>query len=287
MVIAEVPQAHSIHMRHRHRVCDVCFVVTSSGLGHSDAFQCPNLCGTFYCSSSCKLSGVTRHTAATCSLLLQANHPSAAKASKAAHAHLSLCLSVHSSPLPVDRLLSMMQEPSKKGAKDAHAAEAKFRELGHSGAPLAAPGQIAAALRTKKLNAIGMFDAYGDEVGFALAPALAMVNHSCFPNCQQVTFGGACRLIALRGIEAGEELSYSYVSLDGSEGSERRELIQENWAFTCRCGRCTGGVEAGMLRAFDDEHVCCCGAVCLAVDRSTAECVCNISFATVPVVEAM
>jgi SET domain-containing protein len=117
------------------------------------------------------------------------------------------------------------------------------------------------------------------------------VNDSWFPNCQQVTMDGACRLVALRDIHAGEELSYSCVTLEnagvmgGSSGAgggsagplataERQSILAQNWDFTCTCPRCRHVVDT---RAFDAAHVCYCGAVCVHVDRSTGVCVCHPS----------
>ena len=90
-------------------------------------------------------------------------------------------------------------------------------------------------------------------------------------------------LTALRDIEVGEELSYSYVSINVG-GEDRRKAIQDTWGFDCVCLRCCveakGGVgEAGnvaQLNLFDRKHVCVCGAVCVEVDRTAGPgCVCH------------
>jgi hypothetical protein len=147
---------------------------------------------------------------------------------------------------------------------------------------------------------VGMYDEFGNETGFSLSPMMAMVsctasclfqtclactyswlsyfccaiqvNHSCKPNCQQQTADGGTKLVALRDIFAGEELSYSYVALEGGS-VERKDCIHSNWGFHCNCARCEGAD----CTAFDADHVCICGAVCLVVDRSSGTdlCTCN------------
>ena len=187
---------------------------------------------------------------------------------------LSLALSVASSREPVEPVLEMMRDLSKPGMKAAAQAEKTLRSLNHGGgaaSPLLPQGVYAEALLSAKYNAIGMYDECGTEVGFCLSPALAMVNHSCLPNCCQTTTGGRARLVALRDIEAGEELSYSYASIEGTTAT-RRASIESTWGFRCLCARCEGTADCG---AFDEEHVCYCGAVCVSVERGKGSCVCN------------
>jgi SET domain-containing protein len=54
----------------------------------------------------------------------------------------------------------------------------------------------------------------------------AFINHSCDPNCETDEIGGRIWIIALRDIEAGEELTYDYNLYDGAEGDES----------PCHCG---------------------------------------------------
>jgi len=65
--------------------------------------------------------------------------------------------------------------------------------------------------------------------GFGVA---AFVNHSCEPNCETDQIGGKMWIIALRDIEAGEELTYDYNLFDGEEDAP------------CLCGapRCRGSL---------------------------------------------
>jgi hypothetical protein len=59
-----------------------------------------------------------------------------------------------------------------------------------------------------------------------------VTNHSCEPNA---SFNAEGMLVALREIEAGEEITYDYVA---------HPLPASPWNFECRCGteRCVGWV---------------------------------------------
>lgn len=75
--------------------------------------------------------------------------------------------------------------------------------------------------------------------GAGLFPVANCMNHSCDPNVisssshndHTVTF------VALRPIEAGEELCISYVD-DNLDWQERRKHLETYYAFTCKCMRC-------------------------------------------------
>jgi len=62
----------------------------------------------------------------------------------------------------------------------------------------------------------------------------AFVNHSCKPNCETDQIRGKMWIIALRDIEAGEELTYDYNLYDGDDDDEA----------VCRCGakECRGSM---------------------------------------------
>ncbi len=94
----------------------------------------------------------------------------------------------------------------------------------------------------------------------ALYAKLSLFNHSCFPNCSRLNFDGfllsdslnvgeqnqegnqkymmgPTKIIALRNIQIGEELTISYVRL-AAEWEERRTILLENFYFECNCDRC-------------------------------------------------
>jgi uncharacterized protein len=60
----------------------------------------------------------------------------------------------------------------------------------------------------------------------------AFVNHSCQPNCETDQIRGKMWVIALRDIEAGEELTYDYNLYDGEDDAP----------CLCGSGRCRGSL---------------------------------------------
>ncbi|KAI8619923.1 hypothetical protein BC830DRAFT_1039507, partial [Chytriomyces sp. MP71] len=64
-------------------------------------------------------------------------------------------------------------------------------------------------------------------------------NHSCVPNCavafEPVTH--MARLVSLRDIQEGEELTVSYVDSADPYHSRRLDL-QRRYFFTCKCELC-------------------------------------------------
>jgi uncharacterized protein len=68
---------------------------------------------------------------------------------------------------------------------------------------------------------------------------MLFINHSCQPN---VGFGGNAVLVAMRDIEAGEELTTDYALFDDSDGS-----------MECHCGRsrCRGTIDGQDWRRAD------------------------------------
>jgi hypothetical protein len=240
--------------------------------GNTLSHPCLQSCGVHYCSTECRDLSFNRHMI-ECPLIKQAN---SSQHCKKIHSALSLLLSISSNESDICELLTMMLDTTKIGQKQYKLAESQFRRLDHgTGAGRTCregEGVYAAALASQRLNAIGLFDEYGEELGCVLCPVVAMVNHSCLPNCQVLVVEGWCRLVALRELAAGEELSYSYVSMQGS-ARDRRRAIENTWQFTCRCERCVGRTDCAV---FDREHVCYCGSISVAVERSqVAECRCN------------
>ena len=274
----EVPFAHSIHFSARKSMCDNCFAQCNDDNDDDSSnhleYECDGRCGVHYCTASCKEQGLIRHVR-ICHLIQQTNDKKTNKNSQLMNESIALLISLSSASQPLQNVMSMMMDNStKKVLRDTAKAESKFRALSHNfekeGKVLESRGAYAAALSVKNLNGIGIYNAYGTEVAVTLCPTLAMVNHSCYPNTQQITDNGSCRLRALRDIDIGEELSYSYVSLEGSD-VDRKTAITDNWRFVCKCHRCLGGE----CSEFDARHTCYCGAVCYEADRTSGECVCN------------
>ena len=77
-------------------------------------------------------------------------------------------------------------------------------------------------------------------VGFF--PMTSMMNHSCRPNCTHYFVSGVGNtpklvMRAVRDIEEGEELMYSYVALYKAT-AERKAMLRRAYAFDCMCPRC-------------------------------------------------
>jgi tetratricopeptide (TPR) repeat protein len=66
----------------------------------------------------------------------------------------------------------------------------------------------------------------------------SFVNHSCCPNSVRLHLGDTLFLHASRQLEAGEEVTISYVNSLLPLPMRRELLIQDRWEFQCRCSRC-------------------------------------------------
>lgn len=71
---------------------------------------------------------------------------------------------------------------------------------------------------------------------------ISRINHSCFPNAQFVdnSKNGTNLIIALFGINKGDEITHSYFSLDlfMMNTDKRQKYILENYGFICKCDEC-------------------------------------------------
>lgn len=97
-----------------------------------------------------------------------------------------------------------------------------------------------------KLNAFNVKKSEG-SAAFAsgLYPTLALFNHSCDPNCGiQYMPNAKIRLVALRDIAAGEELTIAYTK-PYERKSVRQATLKKNFFFTCNCTACQNDVDLG------------------------------------------
>eukprot|EP00798_Chlamydomonas_sp_ICE-L_P020441 gene20441-27230_t len=67
-------------------------------------------------------------------------------------------------------------------------------------------------------------------IGVGIYPLGALVNHSCEPNCMQSFKGAAIQFRAVRGIEAGDQITISYIELAATR-LERRETLFLSYHF--------------------------------------------------------
>ncbi|GMH94673.1 hypothetical protein TrST_g5793 [Triparma strigata] len=241
VVLVDEPFCHIVHQRFRRFTCDNCYNFTSID-GPNLRFPCSETsssCGVHYCSASCRSLKKPRHSK-VCSLTnLVSSSPRKKKKSsdKALETYVNLLLSAVSNPSPLRYLENCLPEtpftPSTPGKSKRlttySSAESTLRTL----LPCPLPsGSYSRAVSTSHFNAVGLYDEYGEESGFVLSPLMAMVNHSCYPNCGQYVEDGKVKLRALRDLEVGEEIFYSYVSIGGgTTGEERRKDIEGNWGF--------------------------------------------------------
>lgn len=65
------------------------------------------------------------------------------------------------------------------------------------------------------------------------------MNHSCRPNCVVMTSSSDfhIRLVALRKIHKGEELTFSYID-ESQPFMIRQKQLMERYLFRCKCERC-------------------------------------------------
>lgn len=85
----------------------------------------------------------------------------------------------------------------------------------------------------------------------AMFPRLARVNHSCRPNAAHLwnpaARGDRVDWVAARDIEAGEEITVTYVNLLMTAAERQQRLAQ--YGFTCDCAACVGQGETDSRRA--------------------------------------
>ncbi|KAI1370211.1 SET domain-containing protein [Hypoxylon crocopeplum] len=97
---------------------------------------------------------------------------------------------------------------------------------------------------------------FGVELGFeiphlGLMPIGSRINHDCGPSVfwRYSVRTLAVEVIAMRDIEAGEEITQSYVPL-GLSYEDRKEDLK-TWGFTCKCSLCTASKGK---RTLSDRH---------------------------------
>ena len=79
-----------------------------------------------------------------------------------------------------------------------------------------------------------------------LFPVVALLNHSCFPNCvpefEEFVVGniGQCVIRTVNDVHVGEELTISYLAETRWHHAthHRRCLLEKLWGFSCTCIRC-------------------------------------------------
>lgn len=93
--------------------------------------------------------------------------------------------------------------------------------------------------------------------GVALYLLQSTCNHSCLPNAEATFLYNSSRvsLIALRDIQAGEEICISYLDECDRERSRhsRQKLLRENYLFVCNCEKCLAESEQADCTSEEEE----------------------------------
>eukprot|EP00438_Fugacium_kawagutii_P021849 Skav233018 [mRNA] locus=scaffold909:212230:220056:+ [translate_table: standard] len=91
--------------------------------------------------------------------------------------------------------------------------------------------------------------------GSALYPCVALSNHSCLPNfTMRYSDGALADMMAVRDIQAGDELNLAYVS-PSLPLPERVGSLWKTWGFVCTCRRCQDEVMMRAVAAKPERHV--------------------------------
>lgn len=85
-------------------------------------------------------------------------------------------------------------------------------------------------------NNVGIMNDEQIAVGVGLFIDISMINHSCTPNAAIYFENNTARLIALREISSGDEITLSYI--DPCMSLEARQLELNKYCFICKCVRC-------------------------------------------------
>lgn len=117
-------------------------------------------------------------------------------------------------------------------------------ELKVSGALSAAHFRALAAADVH--NSFGMWSEHGGDggemLGYGMYPEASLFNHSCAPLVNKETRGRSWVFSTQRDVQAGEELTISYIGRDELvewDVVQRREVLHKVWDFVCACPRCT------------------------------------------------
>ncbi|KAJ3083171.1 hypothetical protein HK100_009516 [Physocladia obscura] len=223
--------------------------------------KCPDcIKQTWYCSTDCASADAPRHQI-ECRVVRDLPGITAAAGADYALFRLLLAILVReyqnrddsfvsgsAQPFPppthpdfVFELLSHRKTADPKWLASVQACAEDFAN--HLPAELALPiSEIVALACRINSNSHGIIDPTGNtnqSVGCGMFPAVAMLNHSCDPNCSFVSSTHGRMIVrTLRPIDAGEELCVSYVDLC-TPRDERRGKLLETKHFWCTCSRCS------------------------------------------------
>lgn len=87
------------------------------------------------------------------------------------------------------------------------------------------------------------------KLGSGIWAAASLFNHACDPNVVRRREGRAWIFETNRNVSGDEELCISYLASTDGEVRRRRELLEVQWEFVCRCEKCR--IEAGVSQQFN------------------------------------
>lgn len=106
-------------------------------------------------------------------------------------------------------------------------------------------------------NNFGIMDELMSCIGIGVYPSIALLNHSCDPNCilryRLSNIGPIAEVVAIRNVSPGEELTHSYTELTNIQSMRQTELFK-NYGFHCDCCLCsTEPTSIGAVDQFIDD----------------------------------
>eukprot|EP00929_Paragymnodinium_shiwhaense_P096607 TRINITY_DN58245_c0_g1_i1.p1 TRINITY_DN58245_c0_g1~~TRINITY_DN58245_c0_g1_i1.p1 ORF type:complete len:352 (+),score=72.37 TRINITY_DN58245_c0_g1_i1:236-1291(+) len=267
--------AVAIDFKGRSSICCGCLALARS---RSSRFLICEGCGVVsYCTAACAAADSERHSL-ECSVLRKLEAARLPKA-EAGLARLGCALmgwAVHTAgeeEASLEQALALARDHSRapqfqKRQKQRRAAASAVLKAAQGTALATVPFTaeiLEAALEGVPMTEFGLNNEDGEQLGVAVVPAVAMLNHSCTPNVAR-RFDGPGRsmcLYALYDLPEGAEICHSY--LDGDLPSkERREALMQTWCIPCKCARCLGTVgtakDSNDIAGFDERFACACGA---------------------------
>ncbi|KAI0998645.1 hypothetical protein K3495_g9553 [Podosphaera aphanis] len=97
----------------------------------------------------------------------------------------------------------------------------------------------------ERINTNSFAGKFNGKPHFLVYPETALINHDCRPNAvyhhDEKTLIHTTR--ASRTIEAGEEITVSYINMFLPR-EERQQRLRNSWGFTCTCAHCTRDKDA-------------------------------------------
>eukprot|EP00928_Gymnodinium_smaydae_P026215 TRINITY_DN20654_c0_g1_i1.p1 TRINITY_DN20654_c0_g1~~TRINITY_DN20654_c0_g1_i1.p1 ORF type:complete len:334 (-),score=77.45 TRINITY_DN20654_c0_g1_i1:118-1119(-) len=253
LLLRSAPMGVGVSHRFAHQWCSYCMSFNDTG---KYTLCCESCKHAHYCSEDCRAAHAEAHASQCGALMLMM---------KAGLRHEEEVLAIWLADAWSSR------EPKPAATPAAASLEALRRKwaltckpcsLLHEAAPKRErPEQevLEDMLTRGQRNDFGLFDPTGAEHGKVQFPAVAMVNHSCMPNCALRMEGRMMCVYALRDLKAGSQVSVSYNNLR-VKASERRLKMKNTWGFECVCERCVGKKDA-YIAAYDSKYVCSCGGV--------------------------